>query len=139
MDKISARDLRVGNYIKYTTGEVGKVVAMDGLLGDIAIDQDNELLPMSEYSPIPLTPELIERCGFVEDGNFDNHSVDYYRNGCIHIQFPNYEGWDIYYVWRDNVIDEKGMRKQYDIVLKSLHQLQNLYYALTGIELDVKM
>lgn len=131
MDKISARDLRIGNWLHHTWYKRPSQVNASAIL---SIEQGS-----NNYSPIPLTPELLERCGFVKDGDFDNHSIDYYRKGCIHIQFPNYEDWDICYVWRDNVIDEKGMRKQYDIVLKSLHQLQNLYYALTTIELDVKM
>lgn len=140
MDKINAQELRIGNWI-YIELPMLPIWQMHNVMAqDIADLAKGEMQKRGvKIYPIPLTPELLERCGFVKDGDFDNHSIDYYRNGCIHIQFPNYEGWDISYVWRDNVIDEKGMRKQYDITLTSLHQLQNLFFALTGEELNVKM
>jgi len=85
--------------------------------------------------PIPITPELLERCGFVISGD-----VEWV------IPLPNGNGCDLFleHILADNTIP-------YDVVLRAekhfiylhsityLHQLQNLYHALTGNELEVKM
>ena len=94
------------------------------------------------FEAVPLTAEILKKCGFVKDGDFDNHSVDFYRNGQIHLQLSNYEPYETYYVWRDNIVYDLSCRtvnKQYDITISSLHQLQNLYFALTGNELVVNL
>lgn len=61
---------------------------------------------------IPLTPEILEKCGFVQT------SAATFGNGIIGIYFGEGE-----YFYNHG----KG---------KYLHQLQNLYFALTGEELN---
>lgn len=76
-----------------------------------------------ELSPIPLTPELLERAGFKKD-----------RFGWVHIEhdrFSLYQKRDnpILAAWREHIC---GRPIQY------LHQLQNLFFALCGQELELK-
>jgi len=76
-------------------------------------------------SPIQLTEELLLKCGF--DKNLvlitDNGEVRYYRDEEIHVG-----GWD-----------SCTLGMVYISKCKYLHQLQNLYFALTGEELEIHL
>lgn len=90
----------------------------------------------NDLEPIPLTPEILEKCGWVtldaesdimtwgpEDDSFsisNNGGLDDERNQ------PYYFACD------RNFIELKRE-------IKYLHQLQNLYFALTGEELPVNL
>jgi len=86
-----------------------------------------------DLQPIPLTPEILEACGFkkMSDGSND------------YLGLATYNGI------------EKGILRFYDLDVKAvalfvkenmigtnlyyLHQLQNIYYLLTGRELEIKL
>lgn len=127
---IQATELRIGNIINeigidYDAGgnkfvdrssidiikvlpETIRIIAMGG--------PDAEL-----YEPIPLTPEILEKCGFIKVLMHDGF-YDYVKNG-INISMPYFE-----YHFNDG---------DSNTTLATLHQLQNLYFALTGEELTV--
>lgn len=69
------------------------------------------------YKPVPLTPEVLEQCGFKKQ-------TAWYRLG-KHAINPTAA-----YLYEFKNIPVKE--------IEHLHQLQNLYYALTGNELEVK-
>lgn len=71
---------------------------------------------LERYAGIPLTPEWLER--------FDWGS---YKHLCINSYFSFDEQWRLYY---HN--DYTGVNVYF------VHQLQNLYFALTGTELELK-
>jgi hypothetical protein len=75
--------------------------------------------------PIPLTPELLDRCGFVKEGIL-------YHYGKFSIAFGDTiitsDGRTYFNSWA--ILDHSP---------KYLHQIQNIYHALTGNELEVKM
>jgi len=70
----------------------------------------------SHFNPIPLTPEILEKCGFVS-----NPYQDRYEFGDIHVEYCGFR--DICWV--------NGKPH-----IEYLHQLQNLYFALTNEELN---
>lgn len=75
-------------------------------------------ITINDIEPIPLTEELLLKCGFK----------------------PHYFGIKTYYnplLELDH--DLKLMGVDYNIQVKHLHQLMNLYFALTGKELEVKL
>lgn len=76
--------------------------------------------------PIELTPEILEMCGF---GNLHaEHSVHFKKDNILIEIIP------------DGTIHarlEYGTQSLFLTELKSLHQLQNLYFALTNQELYV--
>jgi hypothetical protein len=87
------------------------------------------VLKPESFKPIPLTPEILEKCGFVYDDVFEKwfiylnkHELDIDR-----LTFRKYEGFICF-----DGIDKRTILKQ----VKYLHQLQNLYFALTGEELE---
>jgi len=142
MDKISAHELRIGNLVWRVFAPYGN--ERDRWYETITkLSVDNDLsLPSSHIEPIKLTPELLERCGFVKDG-FNSHSISinsfpfglnalYFSGDYLYIR----QGVDSQPSSADELCTlwNKDIKKEF-----YLHELQNLYYALTNIELDVKM
>jgi hypothetical protein len=119
---IHANELRVGNKVFYKPWDnkiaQNQIVTISWVSDDSAghYEQHEASYPHAEneYSPIPLTPEILEKCGFVQT------SAATFGNGIIGIYFG--EGEYFYY-------HGKG---------KYLHQLQNLFWGLCREELQVK-
>lgn len=77
---------------------------------------------------IPLTSEWLGRCGFVAD-----------RNGW-HIPDKQFSLTDKFYpCWLDRMLWPQDIADFKQLSLEHVHQLQNLYFALTGEELNVKL
>jgi hypothetical protein len=83
-----------------------------------------------DYTPIPLTEEWLVKCGFVDVNNgyrATGSEVVYEKKDSEGLKVELWEGsngWTIPY---------------YPNVFTSVHQLQNLYFALTGEELKTKV
>jgi hypothetical protein len=67
------------------------------------------------FEPIPLTPEILENAGF------EKCSCGGWK-GVVHIRR-----------------DDKGNLSCKDVQLSSVHQFQNLVFALTGDELEIDL
>ncbi len=70
------------------------------------------------FEPIPLTEEILLKCGFEKVAGFYSSKDEILELTCDFI------------VWKPNT-------KKLEI--KYLHQLQNLYFALTGEELEINL
>ncbi len=104
-------ELRIGNWI-----------IRDGIM-----DQWNEgdfIRYHSSLEPIPLTPEILEKCGFEEKSiiNQDQDERDWYEKDGVMIS-------------EDLRLISFGPEPE----LKYVHQLQNLYFALTNTELNIEL
>lgn len=80
------------------------------------------------FHPIPLTPEILYKCGFVGvQGTLflkDSFQIFFFENQISVSYFsPDIPAHKLQVYYGPNY---------------SLHQLQNLYFALTGEELDIK-
>jgi hypothetical protein len=103
---MKAQELRIGNYLKKDV-----VVKIDARrIFDIWEET-------KEYQPILLTEEWLLRFGFVS-----NPYQDRYENKSIHVQCNKTRG--VTELWIENMPH-----------IKYVHQIQNLYFALTGEEL----
>lgn len=91
--------------------------------GNILKDKRQEY-KIVDLSPIPLTPEILASCGF-KDGYFE---LPFGNKLCIG---SSNNGEYVAYFGEQVVT----LSKYY----KYLHQLQNLYFALTGEELEIKL
>lgn len=62
---INANELRIGNMVNWCNplDNKNEIVAINNRDFDLIIEKNMGHL----YSPIPLTPEVLERCGFVGD------------------------------------------------------------------------
>ena len=126
---IKASELRFGNLIKYYD-ELVEVYGVKGLYVIIAVEENGEVKEQSilapAFEPIPLTHELIVKCGFIwQFGNV--YDLNLGSKG-IRIQGHSV----IYRALNMNWVD-------IDVDVYHLHQLQNLYLALTGEELQVNL
>lgn len=128
---MKANELRIGNYIqvKYKEWTIERV---DAITIEILGESGND-----EYQPVPLTPEILEKCGaYNESGNENIYSyvIEVGGEDDIHIIYRG--GVDIedrYYIYC------RGADLRPPFQIKYVHQLQNLYFALSGSELDAKV
>ena len=122
---MNAKELRIGNIVELLIAGGGKFP------NEIRPIKASEFFALSEHpnwaSPIPLTEEWLLKFGFVRVDHI--HGYSFYtlaknkKNPC-HL--------DIYKnktVWMGYMIDQH---------CTYVHQLQNLYFALTGEELKIE-
>ena len=118
---IQSKELRIGNLVFDHLGRVQKVAETRSDAYICYLSNGAKLkYKLNTTQPIPLTEEWLLNFGFKLNGI--NYELPNFR---FHINKPlNYDG----FVFCDNynVITEK---------IKYVHQLQNLYFALTGEEL----
>ena len=140
---IDPKELRIGNYIKNGRIEEWVVLPADIGLLDVINTEDCEDWEKEIYKPIPLTPEWLERFGFVKP----EEDWDYITNTRVinpRPLEPELKGDLCFIIWGDMTIEAYIL---YDgdpdgtLIAKPeyVHQLQNLYFALTGEELTQKM
>ena len=118
---MTANELRIGNYLQ-----------LEGISKPIRVSiiDTTQTSTKTKYKPIPLTEEWFLKFGF------RRHWEDFY-NDVIYIKkvtddYTEFE-WGVY----PNELGS-GIQIKNSIKLKYVHQLQNLYFALTGEELTLK-
>lgn len=119
---IQASELRIGNYVLWNN-EIGNVNQI--LEKDICFKCGEDCL-IDEIEPIPLTEEILLKCGFGKEKNV----MPIYTLGAISIYWISdmHENGRLYF---NSWCIHKSKPK-------TLHQLQNLCFALTGEELTIK-
>ena len=126
---MKANELRIGNFVS-TEGidfvEVSKIDADFGICYKIP-QEFGQFYPYKEVEPIPLTEEWLMRFGF--DKVLPRNDKMYYRlNDDFVIEENNV------FLLGDDAFEMLKLRRK----IKYVHQLQNLYFALTGEELTIK-
>ena len=116
---MTANELRVGNYFQWI-----KIASMG--IGKDVITKDNHYTYEGFKEPIPLTEEWLVKFGF-ELGNDEWYDL-VIPNGL----FLSVEQYTFNVVIGQVVQFSHALTK-----LKSVHQLQNLYHALTGEDLTI--
>lgn len=121
---MKAEELRIGNLVEYKINdkfddrkewwEVSEIDA-DDIHWLSKVDKEDE-----NFRQIPLTEEWLLKFGFEKDGN--DLILD---NGLFLLVSYN----------DDEFVHLKSNHLETIVSIKYLHQLQNLYFALTGIEL----
>jgi hypothetical protein len=94
-------------------------------------------------SPIPITPELLEACGFEKDG-FNAYNICISPWPETHLKQLSFAGDYLYLregdLSKNRIHDSLCVLWNNDLRGKMfVHQLQNLYHALTGLELEVTL
>lgn len=114
---MKAEELRIGNFIEQ--GKVFEVKPYHVRVSYWHVHKQQDamsLVKLDECEPIPLSEEVLLKCGFKDyEGWYQKEGIQLYRIR------------DLYF--RGNFPIKA------DIV--HLHQLQNLFYSLTGEELEV--
>jgi hypothetical protein len=122
---IDAKQLRIGNWVFDNFGYPDQITA--DWFGAFDMELDN----VTENTFIPLTYEMLEKCGFVKTNGFiwntENDGIaDIYDKGGFRIHVEVSRG--VFYTTQPKSVD-----------YKYVHQLQNLYFALTGTELEINL
>lgn len=119
---MKAHELRIGNWV-YISDKCGYLPIKTDCI-DLS-DWDNDL-----FAPVPLTPEILQKCGFKEVPSIKNKwELDDFIGPDLNFYFENGE----------LIPDDCYTGQTVMINIKYLHQLQNLYFALTGIELPIEL
>ena len=116
---IKIEELRIGNWVFDQDCEpyYFQIEQIRKDIGDsLWVYYRNGSIKCKVPEPIPLTEEILLKCGFVPCSIMDNH---YYLEGLL--------------LWN---IQGMFINGRTDVRLKHLHQLQNLYFALTNEELN---
>lgn len=120
---INVKELRVGNWVNHKaewSAESPKSVSHIFQWTDWHFYCIHEsTLSYEVVEPIPLTPEILEKCGFTT------------KNG----QYFSFMNWDLRKTNTGTYIHESDWR-EIGGYMSSLHELQNLYFALNGAELN---
>jgi hypothetical protein len=138
---VTSFELRFGNFIKYYD-EIVQVYGTKGLYVFVpvpVIGEDDKEYTLEEVAfpaiePIPLTPELLEKCGFVRSQDEDENSLTLV-NGRKTFKWVEGNDDDYFLIYQTDC----GLDYNTAFELEHLHQLQNLYYALTGEELEINL
>jgi hypothetical protein len=141
---INEREIRIGNNLHDFNGKLVQVFSIK--INNIRciykrIDTNTSHVSLyhnEELHRIPLTPEILEKCGFKKWGRDDMPRTLSYELGSMQIfpsnTFCDFDGYGFLHYKLPNPIDGKDESARFKF--KHLHQLQNLYYALTGNELN---
>jgi len=136
---MNQNELRIGNYVN--DSKTGKVVTVDGIqfTGRIVTHDESydDWKRGIEPVGIPLTPEILERAGFEKEFSASNIGVTVEET----LNFRKYGGTRTYFTgWQNGKVHiSPDMNCCASIKLKFVHQLQNLYFALTGEELPIEL
>jgi hypothetical protein len=134
---IQPQELRLGNWI-VIGGKPAQVtcVSTEGVSAD-SNTTSYCFEKFEDIHPIALTAELLEKAGFENiTPEYDNGIVHTFKKYLLIIRFTWDEDGTLFTARTASL--ENGMRN-YSIILTSLHQLQNLYFALTGKELEINL
>ena len=127
---IKATELRIGNWVNCRMGRDVKVHGIESNwdyvwlnhLNGAGVYKDN----VDDIDPIPITEDWLLKFGFVEEFPLTWNKVrNYHQIGLI--KFNEF--------WTVSIAGTFGM---IEVKYKHIHQLQNLYFALTGEELEEK-
>lgn len=129
------KELRIGNWLMFnghTPSQVQTIDILDRSVNFLSADDDDM------FDAIPLTHELLLlKCGF-QIFYYHAFSLIDKEVGDFTLRLKIKKGVNTFLLVGNGGYDESG---EMDItgVCKHLHQLQNLYFSLTGLELEINL
>jgi hypothetical protein len=139
---INSFELRIGSWVRVTFSEDEVGFGKDYNSYITAIQQmksmvfgDHHWHPNDKLEPIPLTEDILLKCGFekfIEQG-----SDHWYPNqdGLWSLRLENNNPLEYIFMIQVRVDEYLKLDTRY----RYLHQLQNLYFTLTGEELNISL
>ncbi len=134
---IQPNELRIGNLVYAEVGlpslDIHQIKPKD--IFDIS-------LGLARIYPIPLTEEWLIKAGFVKnDLSYETDRITYFAPDDVSMQLTLInESTFIQFTLDDSVEGSFNLFESAPIAdIKYLHQLQNIYFALTGDELNIEI
>jgi len=150
---IQSNELRIGNYVIFSEDST---ILMVGEISEKGLVVQNEeettWIEIENFDPIPLTEGILLKCGFEVEKSADIYEYDIYsiqisnNRSLCYCKHPlknsttgektTDDAW-----WFDDYFGPSftNFGDDFWCKIKHLHQLQNLYYALTGEELNIEL
>lgn len=127
---MEANELRIGNYIILH----GRMVTVGGIPNKwcLLIPGEEYAVDMELFYSIPITRELLLKCGFTENNKVFEWDNEFHTH--VEFELSNSIGRD----WGVH-IDNCDFQTVGVGDVQFLHQLQNIYFCATGKELEVKL
>lgn len=113
---MKANELRIGNYVNYC----GQIITAGDCWDDIFHGISKHKKDKVTIEPIPLTEQWLKDFGLNPKNNYFKQLGVCYENGSYIAAFDD---------------NEFGHNKEDEFLIKYVHQLQNLYFAIMGKEL----
>jgi hypothetical protein len=124
---MKANELRIGNLVQYSdTKEVANIYQIEHRYKSVY--RINDLNDNNQIEPIPLTEEWLLKFGFEKDERYGDKVSVIEIKKCKEFILMFDDRDESYFLCDTDV----------DTCLKHVHQLQNLYFCLTGTELEIK-
>ena len=128
---MKANELRIGNLVYRTNKQTKEKLLIEltaSCILDISANGENSSFI---YKPIPLTEEILLKYGFVS-------------GGAKQLLFITLDKKDECYLYLNPLgkgiaIDQNGKECSFEIEFKYVHQLQNIFFALTNEELTTNL
>lgn len=143
---LKASELRIGNFVK---DKEGNILPVHGISeeerGIIWYGEEMGFyLELNEIEPIPLTPELLEKAGFEKLPHFTvggHMNKGLGRGRFLSVSCVGTPNEMVFITEEDKPnVNAVIVARNLDYDGKTyLHQLQNLYFALTGNELEINL
>ncbi len=124
MKKLEAKELRIGNILRCPKGNYGAEFVKVESISDEGINLMFRDYALRDLEPIPLTEEILLKCGFEKEFKFS------FTRGSIRIELGVFDKWAFF--WNTNS-DESIFICE----VQYLHSVQNIVYELTKEELEV--
>ena len=137
---MKANELRIGNWIENPFLSYCQVSGVDSLERTLR-DEEDYKHDILDCKPIPLDEEWLLKMGFilVKRINRVNKKNGYtYKFGEYFIVLNKYTLDDFHSLWDEELHEPSQMGTCIHGKLTYVHQLQNLYFSLTGEELEIK-
>lgn len=134
---MTAKELRIGNFVYYKHKygvEIGEISHLTDIgffsvrIGDMEYDGKAYNSIYHCIKPIPITEDILLNCGFKKQNDGEYITI-YTKSDCIDILCQK----NVYYPYNYHYGIFLGKE------LKSIHELQNVVFALTGQELEIEI
>lgn len=148
---IQPNEIRLGNWVLDDEGSCSKIIGFKPYDHSVRCNEDEgcyilfDRLHKGEWTkgwvtenanlqPIPLTEEILLKCGFNPNGEPNKYLSPHENAYCD----KNFESL-VYDTNTQEFIIDASEYNAAQIGCKFLHQLQNLFFALTGQELEYRL
>lgn len=130
---IKPEELRKNNLVRdIESGRIGPILTISEKRCSVKMEFSKLSQSYDEFEPIPLSEEWLLRFGFQKDDIVDE--ID----GKLFVIFTLNNSDYFIELWINEQIYRFTDDCNLNIALSSIHQLQNLFFSLTGEELTIK-